>query len=304
MGSYETAWSILQKMRRAMLEPYPALLHQVKLCSARARDVVDIRGYQKTLENSWIVIVVGYPPVSEHFRAIVRVVLLSGNFKENMRDFVMNNVESNRSIRTDDYGSYSFLEKEGYVIRISHENRDTFIAARMMSKLRHWIKRTYHGGVSTSYLQFYLDEFSFLASTYHGTERDLWPDEPDEHFRDLLTRMLSISTSNYRQIVDDSGRERWDRYSLMEHLRCRSDTYDYLKWTPWELERPRSNAPAHCMRIIPKAREIIGYCTGSTVSQIVDHWSIIINWILERQYSVRGLFADLSAETSAYQPDL
>ena len=179
-GSYETAWSWLQKLRRAMVRP-----ERERLTGEVEVDETYIGGKEigsgkqgRGAETKTLVVVaaecIGKQIGRVRFKCIPEA---SGKY---LLQFIDENIESGSTIVTDGWKGYSSLtnyEKYKHEIKfISGSEKDAHELLPHVhlvdSLVKRWINGTHQGSVSPKYLSYYLDEFAFRfnrkLSTYRG----------------------------------------------------------------------------------------------------------------------------------------
>lgn len=168
IGSYQTAWTMLHKLRSALRHrPSDRLVGLVEADETfvggheRGR-----RGGREVLNKSIVVAAVEQRPRSAG-RARLEV-LERLRFEEDLGPFVCGVVDARRAIvRTDGYAGYIGLEKAG----VRHDRRiqgsDRARSSKILpwvhtifGNLKTWLRGTFHG-VSRKHLQRYLDEFTY-----------------------------------------------------------------------------------------------------------------------------------------------
>ena len=198
---YETAWMLLHKLRRAMVNVAREPLHgEVEI------DDTWVGGPQPGLRGSRqlkgrkaaIVLVAAEQRGRSSGR--IRMAMVS-NFKQTtMRDFVKRHVTPGATVYTDGLKGFEGLEAAGvsHVPRIqplrSALRRGTPsvvpLADRAIGNLQQWLIGTYHG-VSKAQLPVYLDEFVFR----HNRRRT-----PQAAFQTLLGLGSGRAPTPYRRI--------------------------------------------------------------------------------------------------------
>jgi transposase-like protein len=162
---YETAWAMLQKLRRAMVRPERELL----------RDKVEVdetyiggpeaglRGGRHVIDKA---IVVGAVEVRGKASGRVRLKVVPDVSARSLTGFVRANVAAGAVVLTDGWGAYDPLPKQGYRHRARTQGdprRASKILPRIhrvFGNLKTWLRGTHHG-VGHAHLQAYLDEFTF-----------------------------------------------------------------------------------------------------------------------------------------------
>ena len=177
LGSYETAWAWLHKLRRAMVRPERDLLDGLvevdeTYFGARATGR-DGRGTGKTL----IVIAVEMPPKHLGRVRLARVPAATGPA---LRGFVNDVVAKGVTVRTDGLSAYRKLTDDGYrhvPINVSSSGELAHIVLpgvhRVAALLKRWLTGTLHYSVSDKHLDYYLDEFTFRFNRRNARSRGL-----------------------------------------------------------------------------------------------------------------------------------
>lgn len=192
LGSYQTAWAWLHKMRRAMVRPG----------RDRLRGVVEIDetyvGGEKpgkrgrgALGKALVAVAVedkGYEGIGR-----IRLAVVPDASQKSLAAFVTQTVEPDSTIRTDDWSGYDTLPDVGYPHSVvpSHELE---IAHLAVSLLKRWLAGTHQGAVSHQHLDYYLDEFTFRFNRRRADHRGLL-------FFRLLQNAMMIEPTTYRQMV-------------------------------------------------------------------------------------------------------
>jgi transposase-like protein len=167
---YETAWMLLHKLRRAMVNP-----NREKLRGTVEVDETWVGGKQAGLKggrqragrNSLMVVVA----VERKDKALgrLRLEVVPDDKGPTLKGFVLRNIEPGSTIVSDAWSSYGGLDKLGY----THQSRsqralkkaglDANVvsgAHRVISNLKTWLRGTHHG-VGADHLDHYLNEFVF-----------------------------------------------------------------------------------------------------------------------------------------------
>lgn len=179
-GSYETAWTWLQKLRRAMVRPdRDKLLGIVEVDETFIGGRETGRGKQgRGAETKTLVVVATECNGKQIGR--VRFQCIPDASGVNLMEFIETNIERGSTVITDGWTGYTALSKsksykhEVKVISGSgQEAHDLLPHVHMVDSLvKRWINGTHQGKVSPKHLSFYLDEFAFRfnrkLSTYRG----------------------------------------------------------------------------------------------------------------------------------------
>ena len=167
LGSYQTAWAWLHKLRRAMVRPGRDRLSgvvEVDETYVGSASEEGVRG--RGSERKAIIVIAA----EENGSGIGRIRLLSvpDVSGSTLQGFVEQAVAPGSVVHTDGWRSYSGLEAKGYKHRVTKVSRSEELAHELMprvhrvaSLLKRWLLGTHQGAVSVSHLAYYLDEFTF-----------------------------------------------------------------------------------------------------------------------------------------------
>ncbi len=167
--SYKTAWYLLHRLRRAMVNNARSPLRGCveadetivggPVRGKRGRAVTDLE--TKTLVFGAVEVISYADKHGKHAQKAGRIRLAKAPNAggELIEQFLASNVEKGSTIRTDGWKGYSKSALSEY----EHEQTQGFRALhihRAFGNLKTWLHGTHHG-VDTKYLQNYLDEFVF-----------------------------------------------------------------------------------------------------------------------------------------------
>src|SRR2546425_7344063 len=180
LGSYETAWALLHKLRRAMVRPgRDRLAGEVEVDETALGPSLPGRLGRGTFADRAIVaIAVEARPRGSCGRIrLARIHDCSGPI---LTDFVSSAVAPGAVVYTDRWLGYGGLATAGFV------HQPTSIAAsgdpahvvmprvhRVSSLLKRWLLGTHQGAVRAHQLDFYLDEFAFRFNRRSSRQRGL-----------------------------------------------------------------------------------------------------------------------------------
>ena len=199
LGSYQTAWTWLHKMRRAMVRPARG-----RLSGCVEVDETYVGGHEegvsgrKTETKSIVVIA-----AEENGRGIGRIRLrrIPDVSASSLIPFVREVVQPGSVVHTDGWGGYNDIEAKGYTHKVSNIKRSEQLAHELMPRvhrvaalLKRWILGTHQGSVSDKHLAYYLDEFTFRFNRRHSRARGLL-------FYRLLQQAVQVKPVPYRQLV-------------------------------------------------------------------------------------------------------
>jgi transposase-like protein len=166
ISRYETAWTLLHKLRRAMVAPErEPLRYEVEVDEGflGGRDS-DLRGGRQREGKPLVGVIV---EVRGNGSGRLRLQLLPNASRATLTPFVCSTVAAGAIVHTDGWSGYLDLSAAGFdhrprLQRARHPDRQWLLprAHRALSNLKTWLQGTHHG-VSPQHLQVYLDEFVF-----------------------------------------------------------------------------------------------------------------------------------------------
>jgi transposase-like protein len=173
MGSYKTAWTVLHKLRRAMVRPGRDRLHGTvevdeTYWGSEEQGVIGRLTHEKAL------IVVA---AEEDGRGIGRIRLrrIPDLTQTSLHGFIAQAIEPGSTVRTD--GLRAYLGLEGYthdrrVQRRQPEGEHLLPRVhRVVSLLKRWLLGTHQGAIGQEHLDYYLDEFTFRFNRRKSASR-------------------------------------------------------------------------------------------------------------------------------------
>ncbi len=179
-GSYETAWTWLQKLRRAMVRPGRDRLNgEVEVDETFIGGMESGKGSQgRGAETKTLVVVATESKGKQIGRVRFKCIPIASG--ENLIGFIEENIEPGSTVITDGWSGYSALSNNDKyrhdIKRISgsgQEAHELLPHVHMVDSLvKRWLNGTHQGKVSPKHLPHYLDEFAFRfnrkMSTYRG----------------------------------------------------------------------------------------------------------------------------------------
>jgi transposase-like protein len=192
LGSYQTAWSWLHKMRRAMVRPGRDQLNGViEIDETYVGGEKPGKRGRGALGKALVSVAVEDKGTDGMGR--IRLAVIPDASQENLASFAAQTVTPGSTIRTDDWTGYGTLPKAGYTHTIvaSHELK---IAHLTISQLKRWLGGTLQGAVSHDHLGYYLDEFTFRFNRRRAAHRGLL-------FFRLLQNAMEVEPTTYGQMV-------------------------------------------------------------------------------------------------------
>ncbi len=199
LGSYQTAWSWLHKLRRAMVRP-----GRDRLKGCVEVDEIYVGGEEKGVhgratEDKAIVVVAA----EEDGRGTGRIRLrgVTDVSANSLHPFIEEAVCPGSVVHTDGWKGYNNISKKGYTHKVtilSNSDQSTHKLMprvhRVASLLKRWLLGTHHGAVSDKHLDFYLDEFTFRFNRRLSRARGLL-------FYRLLQNAIQLEPVPYNRLV-------------------------------------------------------------------------------------------------------
>jgi len=166
LSSYETAWTWLHKLRRAMIRPdRDRLSGWIEVDETLVGGLEEGVFGRQTLKKSWVVVAAQAdgPGIGR-----IRMQMIPDCSAASLHSFVADCIEPGSVIHTDGWSGYAGLEKKGYQREITKIAKREEEASQLMPRvhrvaalLKRWLLGTHQGGVAYYYLPYYLDEFTF-----------------------------------------------------------------------------------------------------------------------------------------------
>jgi transposase-like protein len=200
LGSYETAWSWLHKLRRAMVRPSRERLSgTVEVDETFIGGLTSGAGGRDATGKQLIAIA-----AEEDGAAIgrIRLARVADASAPSLHAFIENAIEPGSTVHTDGWPSYRGLDRLGYkhtVTTILPRRREVAVELlprvhKIASLLKRWLLGTHQGGVSPTHLDYYLDEFTFRFNRRRSASRG-------KLFFRLLQQAVQVGPVTYDQIV-------------------------------------------------------------------------------------------------------
>ena len=169
LGSYNTAWQWLHKLRRVMVRPGRELLNglvevdETYLGGAKP-------GKRGRGAEGKVIIAVAVEDKGEKGIGRIRLQIIGDASGDSLKEFLTNTTEVGTIIRTDGWAGYDDIQVTGYT-HIIESSGDTKLAHLVISLLKRWILGAYQGSVKASHLPYYLDEFTFRFNRRRSRSR-------------------------------------------------------------------------------------------------------------------------------------
>jgi transposase-like protein len=199
-GSYQTAWSWLHKMRRAMVRP-----ERDHLSGRVEVDETYVGGEEAGVAGRYTqtkaIVVVAIEVQEPKGFGRIRLRQVSDVSADSLLGFIHDVVTPGSLILTDGWKSYDGLEGSAYprqkiVLAASGDPAHVALPGvhRVAALLKRWLLGTHQGAVGHKHLDYYLDEFTFRFNRRHSKARGLL-------FYRLLQQAVRTAPAPYRQLV-------------------------------------------------------------------------------------------------------
>ncbi|MGH7372408.1 MAG: IS1595 family transposase [Candidatus Methylomirabilales bacterium] len=199
LGSYQTAWAWLHKIRRAMVRPgRDRLTGEVEVDETFIGGVEKGGGRRHVGKKALVAVAA---EVRGTGTGRIRLQRVQDSSAQSLVGFVKQAVEPGSFVVTDGLPSYVGLEAAGYghrprVVRGSGKEADSLLPRvhRVASLLKRWLLGTHQGRVERKHLPYYLDEFTFRFNRRTSRSRGLL-------FYRLAQQAVAIQPTPYRDLV-------------------------------------------------------------------------------------------------------
>ena len=208
LGSYQTAWAWLHKLRRAMIRAGREPLEgPVEVDDAFVGGPEHNVMGRESIKKAKIVVAVEVPGGPRTQLGRIRLAHVPDFSRRSLTGFVRRNVQPGSEVTTDGWQGYNPLGTHGYVHhRRVGESELLAHVHRVVSLLKRWLLGTHQGAVRPKQLQHYLDEFTFRYNR-----------RKSRHVGKLFHRMLqgacATQPTAYWQLV---GRDKPDQ--AVQHM--------------------------------------------------------------------------------------
>ena len=199
LGSYETAWTWLHKLRRAMVRPgRDCLTGSVEVDETYVGGPEEGKRGRGAAGKAIVAVA-----AEKRGRGIGRIRLrrLEDVSGDRLLSFVQDAVAPGAVVHTDGWGGYGGLAAAGYKHQVTVIKSGPDPAHQVMprvhlvaSLLKRWLIGTHQGGIQHRQLDYYLDEFTFRFNRRRSKARGLL-------FYRLAQQAVAIKPMPYKQII-------------------------------------------------------------------------------------------------------
>ncbi len=205
LGSYQTAWTMLHRLRRAMVRPGREQLKGVVEVDETYLSITDrqapISSKGRKSSTSKVLVVMAVEMLEPKGFGRIRLRRISNDSAACVIPFVLEVVGPGAEVRTDGSAAYRSLTELGFthqrtVMLGSDVPAHVSMAGvhRVAALVQRWILGTHHGSVQPEHLDAYLDEFVFRFNRRTSNSRGML-------FYRLLQQAVVTAPVTYRDVV-------------------------------------------------------------------------------------------------------
>jgi transposase-like protein len=200
LGSYQTAWTVLHKLRRAMVRP-----GRDKLSGSVEVDETQVGGVTpgqkgRGIPSKALVIIAAEEEGAGIGR--IRMARVPDGSAEHLHRFIQETIAQESSVHTDGWKPYQGIAQLGYQHEVSklkgkHKGAATELLPRVhrvAALLKRWLLGTHQGAISADHLDYYLDEFTFRFNRRRSASRG-------KLFYRLMQQALQVPPVPYANLV-------------------------------------------------------------------------------------------------------
>ena len=203
LKSYKTAWTLLHKLRRAMVRPgRDRLSGRVEVDEALVGGEEEGVHGRQTETKAMIAVAAEEdgPGIGR-----IRMRCIPDASADSLIPFVEDSVEPGNVVHTDGWLGYLPLKDKGYRHEVTFLKGNSKSASQLMPRvhlavalLKRWLLGTHQGGVSLEHLDAYLDEFTFRFNRRKSRSRG-------KLFYRLLEQAVAVEPVPYKSLVKCSA---------------------------------------------------------------------------------------------------
>jgi transposase-like protein len=201
LGSYQTAWTILHRLRHAMVNPERDKLSGiVEVDETFVGGIVHKTSTENQQDKTKSVVLIAIELLEPKGFGRIRLRQVDRATKKNIEQFISDVIEPNCKICTDGSQAYSSLNEMGHsrkkTVHLGSDKpaHETMPGVhRVASLLKRWLLGTYQGAVQPKQLDYYLDEYTFRFNRRKSRSRGLL-------FYRLLEQSIVTKPLTYKKI--------------------------------------------------------------------------------------------------------
>ncbi len=199
LGSYQTAWVMLHKLRRAMVRPGREALTGAVEVDESFLGGVEPGGGRRHMGHKALLGVAA--EIRGRGTGRIRLERLRDATRDSLHGFIRRTVAKGATIVTDGLLAYGAMAAAGYrhVPRVgSGEHTRLRRVHRVVALLKRWLLGTHQGRVERDHLPSYLDEFVFRFNRRASTARG-------QLFGRVLEHAVQLPPTPYRRLIHGQG---------------------------------------------------------------------------------------------------
>jgi transposase-like protein len=193
--TYKTVWTLLHKIRRAMVRPGREKLKGTVEVDETLYGSFE-EGHPGRGSDKKALIIIGVELNDNDSLGRIRMSLIESASADNINVFIEENIDKEANIITDGWSGYHSISKHGYkhdVKCISNEKEALPHVHLVISLFKRWILGTYQGGISRDQLECYLDEHVFRFNRRMSKNRGLL-------FQRIIENSVKVEPVTYNKI--------------------------------------------------------------------------------------------------------
>lgn len=208
LGSYQTAWAMLHRFRRAMIRPGRDLLNglvevdETFIAIGDKAQPANAKGRKSHTTKTLVVI--GVEMLEPKGFGCIRLRRISDDSERQVIPFVKDVIQAGATVHTDGSAAYRSLKDEGYVHQKSvmlGSDTPAHVSMpgvhRVAALIHRWLLGTHQGAVQPAKLDYYLDEFVFRFNRRKSRSRGML-------FYRLLEQAVVTTPVTYQHVVAQS----------------------------------------------------------------------------------------------------
>ena len=217
LGSYQTAWTLLHKLRRAMVRPgRDKLSGRVEVDETQVGGVIPGQKGRGSESKALVII------AAEEFGAgigRIRMAQIPDGSAAQLHRFVQGAIVSGSRVHTDGWKPYQGLDHLGYHHEVSKLKGLPLSAAtellprvhRVASLLKRWLLGTPQGAMAPAHLDYYLDEFTFRFNRRNSRSRG-------KLFYRLAQQAVQVPSVPYKRLVGGTANKKHTQLGSVESI--------------------------------------------------------------------------------------
>jgi transposase-like protein len=207
LGSYQTAWTVLHKLRRAMVRPgRDKLSGRVEVDETLVGGETPGRKGRGVPSQALVVIAAqeAGPGIGR-----IRLTRIPEASADHLHRFIQGAVVQGSCVHTDGWKPYQGLDRLGFQHEVSklkgqNKNAATELLPRVhlvASLLKRWLLGTHQGAILPEHLDYYLDEFTFRVNRRTSASRG-------KLFYRLAQQAVQVPPVPYRMLVGGANNQK------------------------------------------------------------------------------------------------